>query len=67
MPNRSERGVALLTVGEAADELRLSRPFVYRLIESGQLRACRFGATLRVDAQDLREYVDRSRTARGDA
>ena len=48
----------LLTVAEAAVELRLSRPTVYRLIAADKLPACRIGGSLRINAHELRALLE---------
>jgi len=47
----------LLTIPETADRLRVSRVTVYRLISSGQLPALKVGGALRVDENELREWL----------
>lgn len=53
--------VELLTVSEVADRLRFTKPTVYRLINSGRLRAVRLGdgCHWRVRTDDLAAFVDR--------
>ncbi len=48
----------LLTVGEVADVMRVSRMTVYRLIRRGQLKAIRVGRNYRVREDDLNEYLE---------
>jgi excisionase family DNA binding protein len=43
----------------AAEWLGVSRPFVYRLIERGDLRADRVGAHYRLRARDVLDLADR--------
>ena len=50
----------LLTVGEAADSLRLSVRSVYRLLSSGELRSVRIGSRRFVPVEELRWLVARS-------
>lgn len=45
----------LLTVEEAAAELRLSYKTVLELCQRGELPACRFGGQWRIDAEAMRE------------
>ncbi len=47
-----------LTIKEVADELRVSKMTVYRMIESGQLPALRIaGRSFRVRRRDYESYV----------
>jgi len=54
----------LLTVGETADVLRLSRGSVYRLVERGDLAAVRLGSgrrpRLRIDPADVDRFLTRT-------
>jgi excisionase family DNA binding protein len=56
-----ERTTELLTIGEAAAELRLGRSFVYaNLIASGQLPTVRISPrAVRVRRVDLLAWIDR--------
>jgi len=69
MPSPRDSG-ALLTVGEAAHELRVSSLTVRRRIADGTLPAIRVGAgklpRVRIARADLVDYVTRCSTA-GDA
>ncbi len=56
---------ALLTVGEAARFLKVSRSLVYVMLRSGDIPSVRFRRVLRVSARDLREYMQKSRVDRG--
>ena len=40
--------------------LSLDRKTVYRAIEKGELRAFRFGRALRLDPQDVQDWLERS-------
>lgn len=53
---------ALLTVPEAAEELRLSRTKTWDLIASGDLPSIRIGSARRVIRQDLMEWLARQRS-----
>lgn len=58
----------LLTPREVAARLRVGRMTVYRLINRGELPAVRLGThqgPLRVDAAELREWLERRRVATG--
>ncbi len=48
---------ALLSVREAAQMMGVSRGSAYRLIERGELPAVRVGGQLRVDRDELWEYI----------
>ena len=48
----------LLTVAEAAVELRLSRATAYRLIAADKLPAHRIGGSLRINASELRSLLE---------
>ena len=50
-----------LTVKEVGYRLNLSRHAIYRLIESGELPAHRFGRAVRLDPADVEAFVRRSR------
>lgn len=47
----------LLTVPEAASELRVHRMTVYRLLEEGKLRAVRVRAALRIPRAELEKFI----------
>jgi excisionase family DNA binding protein len=50
----------LFTVPEAAQQLRVSKPTVYRLIRDGDLRSFKIGGRLRrVPASAIEEFVAR--------
>lgn len=49
-----------MTVKEVAAYMRVSDMTVYRLIESGQLRATRAGRSWRIQTSDAEAYLDAS-------
>jgi excisionase family DNA binding protein len=51
----------MLSLQEAADILGVSPPTVRRIIRGGLLRAARIGGQVRIDAGDLRRFVDAAR------
>jgi excisionase family DNA binding protein len=50
-------GIALLTLDEAAQELRCSRRTIERRIAAGRLHAFKDAGTVRIGADELRRYV----------
>ncbi len=54
-----------VTVAEVAAILRVSSMTVYRLIQSGELRAVRVGRSYRITEIELDEFVARSFTQAG--
>lgn len=46
-----------MTVGEVAEELRVSNMTVYRLVQSGDLRAVRVGRSYRIRPTDVDQYL----------
>ncbi|MBN2023181.1 MAG: helix-turn-helix domain-containing protein [Pirellulales bacterium] len=52
-------GLDVLTVGEAAEELRVHPRTVHRLVETGDLAGIRVRSRIRIRAVDLREFVGR--------
>lgn len=48
----------LLTIDEAAEYLGVSRRTIYNLISSRKLPVVKIGAQTRIDAEDLRRYVE---------
>lgn len=51
--------LSLLTVAEVSRILNVSAGLVYRLIQSGDLPAIRFGRAIRVKPADLEQYLAR--------
>jgi excisionase family DNA binding protein len=47
----------LLSVRDVAAHLRVSRATAYRLIHAGELPAVRVGGQLRVDRDELNNYI----------
>lgn len=52
-----------LTVNEVADEMRISRMTVYRLLHSGELPGVRVGRSFRVPEDALAAYLRSSANA----
>jgi len=53
----TENARLLFTVNEACEVLHLSRPVVYQLINSGELRSFKVGNARRIPAQALEDFV----------
>lgn len=51
----------LISVGEAAEIVGLSRSKVYELLADGLLPSIRIGRTRRIDIADLDAFIDRHR------
>lgn len=45
-------------VEEAAEFLRISRPFLYRLVKAGKLKTFKIGERTLVSGRELARYVD---------
>lgn len=50
--------MALLTIPEAAEYLRCSRPMVYKLIRTSGLPCVRVGSDKRIRQQDLDQWLE---------
>jgi len=48
----------ILTAGEVAQVLRLSKAKAYRLMQQGEIRSIKFDRTTRVRRQDLDEFIN---------
>jgi excisionase family DNA binding protein len=53
----------LLSVNDLAQQLKVSRAAIYRMIRRGELRPYRVGERLRFSAADVDELLERSREA----
>ncbi len=49
-----------MTVAEVADQMRVSKMTVYRLIHSGELEAVRVGRSFRVPENAVQEFLSKS-------
>lgn len=54
-----------VTVGEVADQLRVSNMTVYRLVQSGRLPAVRVGRSYRIREEDVDRYLADQYTVAG--
>ena len=52
----------LLTVADVVQRTKLSKPFVYALIDRGELPAHRFGSAVRISFADLEDFIAARRT-----
>lgn len=50
----------LMKVNEVAERWRVSKMTVYRLVESGALRAIKVGQSIRIAAESVEEYEKNS-------
>jgi excisionase family DNA binding protein len=50
----------LMTVAEAADYLRLSRPTIYRMVQAGELPAAAIRGQVRIRRRDLEALLSHS-------
>ena len=55
-----------LSTREAAGELGITTRTLYRLIDSGQVPAYKFGRVIRLKAEEVDAFVERSRIAPGE-
>ena len=66
-PMATTKGTALLTINEAAEELRVSRRTIYRYISDGALPTVNIGREKRSRSRIAREaldaFIERSRSA----
>ncbi len=49
-----------MTVAEVADQMRVSKMTVYRLVHSGELQAVRVGRSFRVPESAVEEFLAKS-------
>lgn len=55
-----------LSTSQAAGQLGITTRTLYRLIDSGQLPAYRFGRVIRLKEKEVETFVERSRIAPGE-
>ncbi len=48
----------LLTGAEVADILNISKPYAYRLMQTGEVPVVRMGRCVRVRPEDLQRYIE---------
>lgn len=58
VPANAGRAKLLLTVGEAADVLSISRTLLYHLLMQKRIFSVKVGGARRIPAKALQEYVD---------
>jgi len=61
----TEQRPPLLTIADTAVRLQLSEHTIRRRIASGELPAVRLGARIRIDQDDLEQWLAEHRTAAG--
>lgn len=52
----------MLTTSEVAEKLNLSEKTIRNLIDSGELKAFKFGRVYRISEEELNNFIERSRT-----
>lgn len=57
----------LLTYRQVAGRLQVSERTVFTLVKTGELRAVRFGGTVRIDPCDLSTFIERGKSGEGTA
>lgn len=53
-------GTTFLTVAEVAEQMRVSKMTVYRLVHAGTLEAVRVGRSFRVPEEAVQRYLEKS-------
>ncbi len=59
-------GAQLLTLNEAADQLKVSRATLLRWIRSGKITGVKLGRDWRIDPADLARFVEASKVRKAD-
>ena len=62
---RAVEDAPFLTVAEVAEQMRVSRMTVYRLVHSGELAAVRFGRSFRVPPDSVDRLIESARYPAG--
>jgi excisionase family DNA binding protein len=52
-----KEGRLLLTVNEAAKQLRLSKTYIYQMIATGKLPSIRIGRSLRISTEGMMAWI----------
>ena len=52
----------MFTTGEVAERLNLSEKTIRNLIDSGELKAFKFGRVYRISEEQLNNFINESRT-----
>lgn len=58
MAQAYDQEALLLTVNEACGRLRISRPTMYQLLNSGRIASIRIGRARRIAVRALEEFVE---------
>lgn len=67
MGNGMVRRLGLAKVGDAAEFLNLSRPTIYRLMESGELRSVKISGSRRIPWSELHRIAEGINNEKGDS
>ncbi len=57
MNNQNKELSRLLNAAQVADRLNVSKPLVYKLIQTGEIQCVRINSSRRVRPEDLEEYI----------
>ena len=57
MKETKEESYQLLNAAQVADRLNVSKPLVYKLMQTGEIPCVRINSSRRVRPEDLEEYI----------
>ncbi len=63
LTSNSAEGGGMFSVKHVADRLNISPGTVYKAVHSGELECHRFGAAIRISAEQLQDYLEKTRVA----
>lgn len=61
LPSEGKHNLNLLTIDEAAGQLRISRWTIYKLIRSGELKTLTIASRRFVTAEDVERFINQRR------